>query len=72
MQLNKGVKRHEPTWLVALKVDDFVKAEPIPKSIEEVLRKFQDVMPEELPKTLPPNRSVDYEIELVLRAKPPV
>jgi len=36
-----------------------------------VLKKFEDVMPTELPKRLPPRREVDHAIELELGAKPP-
>ena len=37
-----------------------------------LLGEFADVMPPELPKTLPPRRAVDYRIELVPRSKPPL
>uniref|UniRef100_A0A803NA80 Uncharacterized protein n=1 Tax=Chenopodium quinoa TaxID=63459 RepID=A0A803NA80_CHEQI len=31
----------------------------------------KDLLPEEIPKVIPPRRAVDHEIELVLGAKPP-
>jgi hypothetical protein len=34
-----------------------------PKCIKRVLDEFPDVMPEELPKDLPPKRRVDHAIE---------
>ncbi|KAL0555992.1 hypothetical protein IC582_004495 [Cucumis melo] len=37
-----------------------------------VLEKYRDVMPDSLPKSLPPRRMIDHEIKLVPRAKPPV
>ena len=43
----------------------------IPDAIVEVLEEFGDVMPKELPKTLPPRRAVDHKIELEPGAKPP-
>ena len=45
--------------------------EPLPPIIETVLEENSDVMPEELPKTLPPRREVDHMIELEAGAKPP-
>ena len=45
--------------------------EPVPFEIEVVLKKYGDVMPDQLPKTLPPRREIDHQIEIVLGAKPP-
>ena len=36
----------------------------------EIVKKFSDVFPEELPKTLPPERSVDHHIDLIPGSKP--
>ena len=36
-----------------------------------ILGEFKDVMPDELPKRLPPRRGVDHQIELVPGAKAP-
>ncbi|KAL0555982.1 hypothetical protein IC582_004485 [Cucumis melo] len=36
-----------------------------------VLEKYGDVMPDSLPKSLPPRRMIDHEIELVPGTKPP-
>ncbi len=36
-----------------------------PKCIKQVLNEFSDVMPEELPKDLPPRRRVDHAIEVM-------
>jgi len=41
------------------------------KCIKQVLEEFSDVMPEELPKYLPPKRRVDHAIKVVLRVAPP-
>ncbi|XP_054793649.1 uncharacterized protein LOC129299213 [Prosopis cineraria] len=39
--------------------------------IQEVLQEYKHVMPDELPKKLPPKREVDHQIELEPSAKPP-
>ena len=40
------------------------KVELVPKCVEDVLKRYQDVMPEDLPNKLPPRREVDYKIEV--------
>ncbi|BBN69094.1 hypothetical protein Prudu_743S000300 [Prunus dulcis] len=47
------------------------EVQPVPKAVEAILKEFADVMPKELPKTLPPRREVDHAIELEPGAKPP-
>ncbi|CAL9094390.1 unnamed protein product, partial [Musa textilis] len=42
-----------------------------PAAVANVLKEFEDVMPPELPKTLPPRRGVDHLIELEPGVKPP-
>jgi hypothetical protein len=37
----------------------------------ELLEEFEDVMPSELPKTLPPKRVVDHKIEILPGSTPP-
>lgn len=72
LQLKKGVRRGEPTYVATLRESpNDADQGPIPESILQVLEEFQDVMPKELPKSLPPRRGVDHEIELVPGAKPP-
>ena len=57
MQIKKGLKRKEVTYLTTLKEErDDGSDEPMPKEIEGVLDEFKDVMPPELPKRLPPRR----------------
>ncbi|XP_050212403.1 uncharacterized protein LOC126663714, partial [Mercurialis annua] len=72
MQLSKGVKKAQPTFLATLKEE---RAEPLakeqPMKVLRVLEEFKDVMPPELPKKLPPKREVDHKIELVQGATPP-
>ena len=72
MQVRKGLKRKEATYLATLKEErDYGSGEPMPKEIEGVLDEFKDVMPPELPKRLPPRREEDHRIELEPGAKPP-
>ncbi|XP_015166051.1 uncharacterized protein [Solanum tuberosum] len=73
MQLIKGFKRGEPTFLAALVggVGDSIGAAALPHCVEQVLYNNRDVMPEELPQRLPPRREVDHQIELIPGAKPP-
>ena len=71
MQVEHGLKRGEPTFMAAL-----LEAKPghvveIPKEIAHVLAEFRDVMPPELPKHLPPRRTIDHQIELVPGSTPP-
>lgn len=39
--------------------------------VQELLSKYQDVFPDELPKELPPSRSVDHKIEIIPGSEPP-
>ncbi|XP_043717547.1 uncharacterized protein LOC122665462 [Telopea speciosissima] len=72
MQLEKGVKKGEDTYLAALLEEkENSPTEVLPKPVEKVLEEFKDVMPPELPKRLPPRREVDHAIELEPGAKPP-
>ncbi|XP_047267518.1 uncharacterized protein LOC124897941 [Capsicum annuum] len=72
MQLVKGFKKREPTFLAALmEIVDCQEAELVPSYVQRVLEENKDVMLEELPKRLPPRSKVDHEIELVPGAKPP-
>jgi hypothetical protein len=41
------------------------------KCINRVLEEFSDVMPEELPKDLPPRRRVDHVIKVIPGVAPP-
>ncbi|KAL2898903.1 Transposon Ty3-I Gag-Pol polyprotein [Bienertia sinuspersici] len=71
MQVKKGVKRGEPTFLAALvEVKEDVTME-VPNDIAAILEEYKGLMPEELPKKLPPRRAVDHAIELEPGARPP-
>uniref|UniRef100_A0A3Q7I7Z1 Reverse transcriptase domain-containing protein n=1 Tax=Solanum lycopersicum TaxID=4081 RepID=A0A3Q7I7Z1_SOLLC len=73
MQIIKGFKRGEPTFIATLIEDagSCDEAVPLPPCIEHVLSSDKDVRPAELPQCLPPRREVDHQIELVPGAKPP-
>ncbi|KAE8668158.1 hypothetical protein F3Y22_tig00112344pilonHSYRG00099 [Hibiscus syriacus] len=64
IQLGKGIKKGDITYLVMLKEDDEnEKMDDLPLIIREVLEKNKDVMLPELPNKLPPRRKVDHKIE---------
>ncbi|XP_012859014.1 PREDICTED: uncharacterized protein LOC105978142 [Erythranthe guttata] len=73
MQVAKGVRRGEPTFLATLKEESppIKKEEDVAPIIQTVLKANQDVMPPNLPNKLPPRREVDHAIEFELGAKPP-
>ena len=71
LQFKKGVKRQELTFVAVLGVYEQEGGEPIPPKIEGVLKKFGDVMPDQLPKILPSRREIDHQIELVSGSKSP-
>ncbi|KAL2943047.1 Transposon Tf2-9 polyprotein [Bienertia sinuspersici] len=70
IQLEKGMKKGQETFLAAL-VEEGPHGNEVPQEISGVLKEFEDVMPAELPKKLPPRREVDHEIELEPGARPP-
>ena len=47
------------------------EVELVSKCDENVLKRYQDVMPEDLPNELPPRREVDHKIEVEPRTEPP-
>ncbi|KAJ7963973.1 Retrotransposon protein, putative, Ty3-gypsy subclass [Quillaja saponaria] len=72
LQFKKGVKRYEPTFVVVPLVTEHQgDGEPMPPTIQGVLKEYEGVMPDKLPQTLPHRRGIDHEIELVLGIKPP-
>ncbi|KAA0046931.1 uncharacterized protein E5676_scaffold298G00320 [Cucumis melo var. makuwa] len=69
MQLKKFLSRDEPTFIAIPLNSSENSGETVPKEIMCVLEKYRDVMPDSLPKSLPPQRMIDHEIELVPGAK---
>ena len=71
MQFKKGVKRGEPSYVVMPMFKEGNNSVSVPDGVKRVLQEFQNVMPDQLPKVLPPRRTVDHEIELLPGVKPP-
>ncbi|XP_042968946.1 uncharacterized protein LOC122301604 [Carya illinoinensis] len=71
MQFKKGWKKGEVSYLASMEEGEVKISSPPPKEIQKVLRDYEDVMPPELPKQLPPRREVDHQIEMEPGAKPP-
>ena len=71
MQLEKGLKKNEVTYLAAFK-EDLVDpmGDPMPMEVKKVLDEFKDVMPPELPTKFPPRREEDHKIKLEPGEKP--
>ncbi|CAM8918500.1 unnamed protein product [Rhodiola kirilowii] len=74
IQFKKGIRRDEESYLAILKEydDDLITGQvEMPKEVATFLEEFKDVLPNELPKKLPPRREVDHVIELEPGSKPP-
>ena len=71
MQVKKGSKRKEVTYLTTLKEErDVGSGKPMPKEIEGILDEFKDVMLSKLSKRLLPRREKYHKIELDAGTKP--
>ena len=71
LQLEKGHRKDEHTYvatLIEIKSNKHVK---IPDVVVPMLKRFEDVMPPELPKKLPSRRQTNHQIELVPGSRPP-
>lgn len=73
-QEKKGLPHGERTFAAMVFEEELPTDKPAnevltPPMIEGVLKEFQDVMPDELPKELSPRREVNHEIELIEGAK---
>ncbi|XP_074297249.1 uncharacterized protein LOC141627954 [Silene latifolia] len=71
MQLNRGPQKGEPTYLCTVSMKEDTSAESEEPSIMRVLEDNKDLMPDSLPMSLPPRRSVDHQIELLPGTRPP-
>ena len=47
------------------------KVELVPKCVEDMLKRYQDVIPEDLPNELPSRREMDHKIEVKSKTKSP-
>lgn len=59
------------TYLVALREVEEKYIVDVPRKVVELLEEIEDVMPSELPKTLPPKHDADHKIELLPGSTPP-
>ncbi|XP_038979221.1 uncharacterized protein LOC120109561 [Phoenix dactylifera] len=70
-QACKGLKHGRDTYLAAVRE---IQSDPHPEPPAEVLpllAEFSDLMPDDLPRELPPRRAIDHQIQLVPGAVPP-
>ena len=70
LQLKKGLRKGEHTYVAALIEIKPNKHVEVPDVVVVMLRRFADVMPPELPKKLPQRRQTDHQIELVPGSRP--
>ncbi|KAL2236196.1 UNVERIFIED_CONTAM: Transposon Tf2-11 polyprotein [Sesamum indicum] len=72
MQFEKGRKQDEISYLGTLCFEEMEEVSgPTPGGSKKLLGESEDVMPDELPRKLPPKRAGDHEIELVPGTRPP-
>ena len=71
LQLKRGLARNEPTFMAIPVVETEEMVDIVPVEIQCILEEYCEVMLESLPKTLPPCRGIDHEIELISGSKPP-
>jgi hypothetical protein len=69
--IDKALRKGGEVFLATIVDEKADYCGEVPKEIASVLQQFEDVMPPQLPKKLPPRRAIDHRIELVLGAKPP-
>ncbi|KAA0050867.1 reverse transcriptase [Cucumis melo var. makuwa] len=66
LQFIRGVLKNE-CYVATMKAVETEEAKseepPVPDNIQKVLDEYKDIMPEALPKKLPPRREVDHELE---------
>ena len=74
LQFKKGLRKECESYIAILKEHDdeeYPLVDNLPTEVQDVLNEFGDVMPDALPKELPPRREVDHKIELEPGTKPP-
>ncbi|XP_074306255.1 uncharacterized protein LOC141641327 [Silene latifolia] len=69
--LKRGLQKGEPTYLCTVSMKEDTFAECVDPQVEKVLEENKDLMPDQLPMSLPPRRSVDHQIELLPGTRPP-
>jgi hypothetical protein len=67
-------KKEEPQFIVARKpkiVLTKIRVDDLPEEIQQLLQEFADIVVDELPRSLPPIRSISHHIDLIPRASLP-
>ena len=65
-QIKRDLQRGDQAFLVTVREEEEVKPiEDIPSIVTFVLEEFQEVMPQEWTRKLPPEKEVEHRIELV-------
>lgn len=64
LQFKRGIKK-DPSFLTTLREpndgeDPLIPKDPMFAKVQAILDKYKDVMPQELPKKLPPRKEVDH------------
>ena len=70
-QFKSGIKRGEQAYVAALIEIKSDQCGEVPAEVAAVLGAFADIMPDALPKELPPRRAIDHKIELEPGARAP-
>ncbi|XP_024164048.1 uncharacterized protein LOC112171037 [Rosa chinensis] len=73
LSMNKFVEEVKETGMMYLLLGRYSEEEEasVPEPVQEVLKKFQDVFPEEMPTRLPPARDIQHQIDLISGASLP-
>lgn len=71
LPLKQSLAHNEPVFMGIHVVETEGITESVPTKIQWVREEYYEIMPDSLPKTLPPRRGIDRDIELMLGLKPP-
>ena len=66
--LTEVKKKEDPEFIVVRKpkiVLTSTRLDDLPEEIQELLEKFTDIVVDELPRSLPPIRSISHQIDLI-------
>ena len=69
--MKKGIKQGQETYLAALVEIHEGHNAKVPNFVVGILKEFNDIMPSDFPKELPPRQPIDHKIKLMPGAKPP-
>jgi hypothetical protein len=72
--LTKVKKKEEPQFIVVRKpkiVLNKTRVDDLPEEVQELLEEFADIVVDEIPRSLPPIRSISHQIDLILGASFP-